>query len=525
MARPSVQHNGFLIPNAQDVSDTVLAEPDKIDFNTIADARWGVVSGCALGEQGPLALSVGSGVAVVNGKLTPVRGGTVTLTAPTTGSRFINIVVDDGGVVRAVDGTATADPVFPDVAPVHTLLATVHATSDAASLQDFVIDKRKFLTPALFANVGPTSDLIVNYNGPAPSNGDPSLWFRIDGQGKISWAQDTILERFAANHLKLWATMSISQDLLVGDAISGNSVNVSGLLRGRNLRNGAAAPAIATAVLGDLWANTVNGVVSVACPDPVSGALEWQPLATADTAMPYGSVIDSVETKAVMEAKGWLALDGRVISEDNYPNLFKLVSMAPWISGGTEPHRQMTLPNLERRFRLTDSSDTARIGGSNYKYLTLQQMPKHDHNVKVDTHGDIQPTAQLSGMGGAHGHPINGDGEHDHEVYDKGHTHDKFFVAVADWGGSMLDGLINDRSHTWKVDIYQTTATGYANIVAKPAKIGGLSIPTASGYHNHTVQVSKITGLTHTVRESQVGEGAAVDITPAYFTVRTYIRT
>ena len=67
MARPSVQHNGFIIPNAQDVSNTILAEPDKIDFNTVADARWGVISGCAIGEQGPLALTVGSGVAVVNG--------------------------------------------------------------------------------------------------------------------------------------------------------------------------------------------------------------------------------------------------------------------------------------------------------------------------------------------------------------------------------------------------------------------------------------------------------------------------
>ena len=527
MARPTVQHNGFLIPNAQDVSNTVLAEPDKIDFNTIADARWGVVSGCALGEQGPLALTVGSGVAVVAGKLVPVRGGTVTLTQPTTGSRFINVVVDDGGVVRSVDGPATTDPVFPDVASVHTLLATVHATSDAASLQDFVIDKRKFLTPALFANVGPTNDLIVNYNSPAPVNGDPSQWFRVNGQGDITWAGDTTLKRLDEFALTLDKRLDAQSLSALSHIIShtGNIQAYEGTVTARNLRNAPHAFKPSSPGLGDLWQDTTNGTVNVGTRDPLTGDLEWQPLATADTALPYGTIIDSVETKVIMEDKGWLALDGRVVSEDEYPNLFKLVAMEPWISGGTEPHRQMTLPDMERRFRITDSDDTARTGGSNYKYLTLQQMPKHDHNVKVDTHGDIQPTAQLSGMSGAHGHPINGDGEHDHDVYDKGHTHDKFFVAVADWGGSMLDGLINDRSHTWKVDIYQTTATGYANIVAKPAKIGGLSIPTASGYHNHTVQVSKITGLTHTVRESQVGEGSAIDVTPAYFTVRTYIRT
>jgi len=291
----------------------------------------------------------------------------------------------------------------------------------------------------------------------------------------------------------------------------------------RNLRRSTAAPT--GLVIGDLWLNTTTGTLSIALPDPVTHVLGWEPLATGDSAMPVGTIIDSVETKTIMEDKGWVALDGRVVSEDTYPNLFALTAMGPWISGGTEPHRQMTLPNLERRFRITDSDDTAKIGGANLKPITPQHLPKHRHGVTVDAHGDIQPTAQLSGMSGAHGHDIIGDGKHDHDVYDKGHTHDKNFIGTATWGGSMLDGLINDRSHTWQVDIYTTTQIGYANIVAKPAAIGGLSIPTGGGLHSHTVQVSKIIGLSHTVRERDVGENQPFDVTPAYFTVRTFIRT
>jgi len=524
VARPSVQHSGFLIPNAQDVSNSVLAEPDKIDFNTVANARWGVVSGCALGEQGPLALTVGTGVAVVNGAMVPVRGGTVTLTQPTTGSRFINVVVDSGGVVRTIDGEAATDPVFPDVPADNTLLATIHATSNAVSLQDFVVDKRKFLTPALFANLPATSTLIVNYNSPNPALGDPSQWFHVNGLGDILWSQDTMLRRTDVGTLLISNNLHIGNDLTVhGDEQVLGAFHSEGVLSGRNLRRANAAPT--SPILGDLWQNTTTGTLSIALPDPVTHVIDWEPLATGDTAMPVGTIIDSVEEKTIMEGKGWVALDGRVVTETKYPNLFGLVAMQPWISGGTAPTRQMTLPNLERRFRITDSNDTAKYGGANSKTITRQNLPKHDHNVSVDTHGDIQPTAQLSGMSGAHGHDIIGDGKHDHDVYDKGHTHDKNFIVVNDSGGSMLDGLINDRSHTWQVDVAATTATGYANIVAKPAAIGGLSIPANGGLHNHTVQVSRITGLTHTVREELVGENAPFDVTPAYFTVRTYIRT
>ena len=184
----------------------------------------------------------------------------------------------------------------------------------------------------------------------------------------------------------------------------------------------------------------------------------------------------------------------------------------------------MTLPNLDRRFRITDFDDTAREGGSNYKTLTEGQLPAHHHNVSVDTHGEIRPTAQLSGMSGTHTHPINGDGRHDHNVYDRGHQHGANYINTNAGGGSMLDGVINDRSHTYRVAVNATTAHGYANLVLDSATIGALDIPS-SGAHNHTVQVSAITGLYHVVRQQEVGNNDSIDVTPAYFTVRSYIRT
>ena len=172
-----------------------------------------------------------------------------------------------------------------------------------------------------------------------------------------------------------------------------------------------------------------------------------------------------------------------------------------------------------------DASDVARTGGDNLKIITPGQMPSHHHNVRVDKHGDIQPTAQLSGLGGGHNHPILGDGKHDHKAYDKGHTHPKNFVISDNSGTSMLDGLINDGSHTSRVSAISTTEIGYANIVLDPANIGGLSIQPNTGIHGHTVQVSKITGLTHTVHQDERGDNEPFDVTPAYFTVRTYIRS
>ena len=53
--RRVLKHDGFFVPNAQDVAKPELAEPDRIDFNTIAHARWGVINGCLVTVAGSTA--------------------------------------------------------------------------------------------------------------------------------------------------------------------------------------------------------------------------------------------------------------------------------------------------------------------------------------------------------------------------------------------------------------------------------------------------------------------------------------
>ena len=533
MARPSVQHNGFLIPNAQDVSNSLLAEPDRIDFNTVADARWGIISGCAIGEQGALTVSIGSGVALVNGVMVPVAGDQhVTMTQPTGGARFVLIVVDMGGRVQKIgeEIAPSGTPVYPDVPLDNTLVAAVYVSSASASLHDFVVDKRQFLTPALFTHVGPTRDLVSNFNSLNPPSGEPGVWFRISGQGEMTWAGEIKLRRKDQYALLLDQRLE-ANELLAQNHITSTSGNVqseTGLVLGRNLRN---SPKPIDALgppnpqLGDLWQDTTNGTVYVGTRDIATGVLEWSPLATGDSALPVGTIIDSVETVDAMRDKGWVALNGQVISETEFPRLFNLEAMAIHISNPEAP-REMTLPNLSRRFRLTDfdASDVAREGGANLKTITPSQMPSHHHNVRVDAHGTINPTAQLSGMSGGHAHPILGDGKHDHKAYDKGHTHPRNFVISDNTGTSMLDGLINDGSHTSRVSGISTTEAGYANIVLDPADDRWPVDPAQYGTAQPHRAGLPITGLTHTVSQDERGDSAPFDVTPAYFTVRSYIK-
>ena len=77
MARPFLNHDGFLIPNASRVTNPRMAEPDQVDFNIVAHARWGVVEGCLVTLAGSTATTTG-GLALVNGKLVSVSNGLTT---------------------------------------------------------------------------------------------------------------------------------------------------------------------------------------------------------------------------------------------------------------------------------------------------------------------------------------------------------------------------------------------------------------------------------------------------------------
>src|SRR5262245_55309339 len=126
MARPKVTHDGFLIPNAADVSSPRMAEPDRVDFNTLSSLRWGVVEGCLVTCVNAQ-VTVNPGLALVNGVMVTVTGGQINVGSGGSQDRFDIIGVDDGGNPVLVAGTAGVDPVFPDPPANVTTLAAVFA--------------------------------------------------------------------------------------------------------------------------------------------------------------------------------------------------------------------------------------------------------------------------------------------------------------------------------------------------------------------------------------------------------------
>ena len=114
MARPSVAHGGFLIPNAGTVSEPLLSEPDRIDFNTIAHARWGVLTGCRVTGSGQNNINVAPGTAMVNGKFVYVAGSTdLQVSIPTGLAKFDLIAVNDSRRALGHPGQGVQRPVLP----------------------------------------------------------------------------------------------------------------------------------------------------------------------------------------------------------------------------------------------------------------------------------------------------------------------------------------------------------------------------------------------------------------------------
>ena len=149
MARPTVTHDGFLIPNASGVAEPVLAEPDQIDFNTLANARWGVIEGCEVNAQSAKTVAISSGTAIVNGALVRVVSNSLPLPTPGANAQFVLIVVDSGGVLKVKEGLPSVDPVFPDPELNQTVLASVYGDATSGNFSNNIVDKRKLLMDSL----------------------------------------------------------------------------------------------------------------------------------------------------------------------------------------------------------------------------------------------------------------------------------------------------------------------------------------------------------------------------------------
>lgn len=525
MARPSVAHGGFIIPNAGDVSEPILAEPDKIDFNTVANARWGVISGCLVTAQSGGVVSVQDGTAVVNGQFVLVKAATLPITSATGPPRFDLVVTDNSGNPSVLVGTQSSNPVMRDVLPTQTLLAVILCVSGKAAT-DFVVDKRKFLAPNLLTQVGIEDDLLRNFNAPGAAPTDPVLnYYRVLGSGETIWLNDARLKRTGAASLGIEDNLDVKTALSAGTLASRGTLTVAGNLTAKNFRRSVGTPPN-PGTIGDLWQDPDTGKLSIF--KKISGLDQWDEVTSISSILPTGSILQSLETPTRMSPLGWLALDGNVVVDETaYPNLFKVAALLAYAQG-TAPNRKLYLPNLSRRVLMTDHANAGKYGPNRAKgtnpntiKLTVAQMPQHGH--KALGAGGFTPKGEITGSPattGYHTHPAAGL-VHSHPYTDPGHGHD---VSVA----TLVGATVTNGAGTSSTAVFTPNATGRTKIKSDEALIAvtvgnpSPALKADGAPHDHPITFSPVPAHEHNT--DLAGSGAGIDITPDYFTVYTYVK-
>ena len=516
MPRPTVKHDGFLVPHAGDVVNPKMAEPDRIDFNTLGNDRWGVIQGCLVTVSGAMASTLG-GIAVVNGVLVIVKSGSALLGVGAAQDRFDLVVTDGNGTLKVVAGAAGDDPVFPDPPPEVTVLAAVFCPSGAGNFVDNVIDKRNWLADALLTSIEEDQPLIKNLDG----NGD---LYRVMGDGHKVWGEDTEMFRISPYTLQIIRNLLLDGFLQVDEGIEARSVQADEEITGSNLINGETPPS--TANPGDLFQNDTTGRIYVWQQG------EWLELATIRGAVPVGAVIQSLVSPAEMIPLGWVPMAGQPITQEQYPSLFLIPALAQYISHNiTTGEDTMFLPDLTGRTLISNFSEAGTLGGSGAITLTAANLPRHDHGATSGTGGAHNHSITIN-RAGAHTHSTSGGG-HTHAVSDDGHSHpgaDWFggtasMIAVV-WGGkNTLDALFNDSSHTYHVEPVNHTARAAAGVVVSSSGSGHGHAMGSGGDHAHTATVGQHGGHTHPLTVNPVGENAPLPFSPLHLTVFTYIRS
>lgn len=513
MARPRVNHDGFLVPNAGDVASPKMAEPDRIDFNTVGNNRWGVIKDCLVTVAGATASTLG-GVAVVDGNLVRVNGASALLGVGAGQDRFDLVVVDTNGTLKVLPGDPSTDPVFPDPGTAYTVLAAVFCPSGSANFVDNVMDKRNMLSDSLLTSILANEVLIRNQD--ADGVGDI---FQVTGDGRMLWGGDTHMYRVSAETLRIIRNLLLDGDLTVGGSIvAEGAISANGEISGSNLTKGSTLPV--TAEPGDLFQHEVSGRLY----KWTNG--EWEEMATLSGAVPVGAVIQSLVGPDVMGPMGWVALRGQPIQRADYPSLFDIPALASYITGDT-----MVMPNASQRVLVTDFNAPGQTGGSKQVTLSQANLPSHNHGIVMGT-GGSHDHAVTTHQAGSHSHSVGG-GEHSHGVSDPGHSHNgadmmgthTSVIAVV-WGGqNKIDALFNDRSHTYSVEPLSWMAAAYTGLQVNAAGSGHGHNVAAAGDHTHGTTVSAHPGHTHPLSVQTVGQGVPFNVDPPYLTVYTYIRS
>lgn len=520
MARPKVLHDGFLIPNAGDVTNPRMAEPDRVDFNTLAHPLWGVIEGCGVTVAGTTASTPG-GTLLVNGAIVTLAPGTVGLGVTSAQDRFVLVVADAGGTLTVVVGTPAVDPVFPDPPLGVTVLAAVFCPTGVQSLSDNVIDKRKFVSKNLLTKISPDDALLRNLNGTGNH-------FLLNGDGRAVWENDTWMWRSAPETLSIHKNLKLEGTLTAdGNIFARGDIEAVGNVYGANLRWDTVQPAPPMEP-GTIWQDKTRGKIFV------WRGNAWEELATTKSANPPGTIITSLEQPSVMTPLGWIPIDGRKVYEEDAPLLFDVQGMQHLIVSDTP--RYIQLPNAQKLAMICDWGRKPGLKVSTHpnNLITLQvaHMPRHGHRPRSNPSGGYTPRISMT-RAGNHGHNVYG-GLHEHDVNDDGHAHDGFdyaglggtSVVALVWGGkNKIDALFNDRNHTYSVEALRWTSPALSNVRVSTGRSEHWHNVDPNGEHEHTATLEPIPEHQHVMVEDQVGGDTPFDITPEYLTVYSYVRS
>jgi hypothetical protein len=442
------------------------------------------------------------------------------VTIPSGAAKFDLILVNGNGQPYVYEGTPSTDPVFPDPPVDSTVLAAVYCRS-TTNIGDYVIDKRKFLQPALLTKVASDADLIRNFNEPPVRPGDPPLdYYRVRGDGTTVWGNDTTLRRDGEARLAVDDSLTVKATLSAA-TVGADQIAAKGLVTGRNLRSVSGGSTSETASLGDFLQDPSDGRAFIGNKNP-DGSLQWDEIATFGHMLPVGTIITCLETPTRMAQTGWLVMDGtQEVNEaiQAHSRLFQLSALT-YLHSGVSPNRKMVLPDLTKRFLMVDGANAGKTGPkisgvgnrtASSIVLSKAQLAPHVHSDLIGKTADFTPTGSVAtGLA---------DDIHSHPVDDDGHDHPVAIIYVA-------GGFTTPQGRSGEVGVYTAKATGRANTTTGEERA---AVIIKDYKHKHAatsvLTMNKILGHTHTPTLDEVGDGAAIDITPNFFAVYAYIRS
>lgn len=201
-----------------------------------------------------------------------------------------------------------------------------------------------------------------------------------------------------------------------------------------------------------------NRITGLPSPQNNSDAVPLSYLSTIVTgSVPIGTCIPYLG--ATPPTADWLVLNGSTYNINEYPSLYSL------INSNTLPDFRARVPKgVASGMTGTDGRTNKALrntGGSENKTLTINNMPRHRHDM----------------AGGSHTHAVN-DGGHTHSIADAGHRH-----SVHNIGGSAsgVTSRLATSTGNQVSTLYTSTTTSGISIYNATSNIT-IGAATFSGY-------------------------------------------